>query len=184
VYVRISENGGLSLDDYGTSYVTEAYVAAQIRTATGHEGFRRFERGLNGYQDVYVVSRDERRDFGGLRVRRYVQGWVDRASITPDGVLTAEGWAVPTDPDDTISAVEVARGGIQVLGRFPVGGERPDVPVSLGLQGAFAERGGWTIELHCGQVDASCPLTITAVSAAGERRTLWVGPTPDSTTST
>ncbi|MGH8029020.1 MAG: class I SAM-dependent methyltransferase [Arenimonas sp.] len=57
IYHKASESRTHSADDYGTSYVTEEYVAQSVREHTGQDVALRVERGLFNIQDVYAVRK-------------------------------------------------------------------------------------------------------------------------------
>ncbi len=75
--------GRLAVDQYGTSYVTEAYVAAQIAVTIESDRYGRVERGFWDYQDRYLVAGAEQRDpaefsyvrLADLRRRRLPPWW-------------------------------------------------------------------------------------------------------------
>src|SRR5262249_54868890 len=81
VFVAASESARLDPEEYGTSYVTEAFVREAVRAIGGGEARVAFApRGLAGHQDLTVVWR------GGPeppRVTRFPWGDVDRFSWEP-----------------------------------------------------------------------------------------------------
>ena len=94
LYQQVSENSGLSVQIYGTTYVTEQYVSAALRTAIGPEAcFCRLPRALAMEQDLYCVSQGQRNLDAVLKFERGCWGWVDIRTLSASGRLHVEGWA-------------------------------------------------------------------------------------------
>ena len=93
VFKAVSEaTGRLRPEEYGTSFVTEGYVADSIQRATGECRYQRIERGLWDHQDLYLVAGPEQSHPDGFHFLRPVAGNVDRVDRVGD-TLTVLGWA-------------------------------------------------------------------------------------------
>ena len=93
VFKPVSEaTGRLHPEQYGTSFVTERYVADSICRATGDRRYQRIERGFWDHQDLYVVAGPQRSHPAGFCFLRPVAGNVDRVDRMGDTV-TVLGWA-------------------------------------------------------------------------------------------
>jgi len=57
LYCKMSESRSLSLEDYGTTYVTNDFVSLAVKDETGQPVLLEIPKGLWNYQDVYVVKR-------------------------------------------------------------------------------------------------------------------------------
>jgi SAM-dependent methyltransferase len=57
LFLPISESNSLSCDEYGTTYVTNDFVASVVKRETGQDIEFMVEKFLWTYQDVYVVRR-------------------------------------------------------------------------------------------------------------------------------
>ncbi len=68
VFQEQSESSSLDTKDYGTSWVTEAFVRAAAQEAVGPDPLLRLPRGLANYQDLYVLVKGEAR-FPAFRPR-------------------------------------------------------------------------------------------------------------------
>ena len=86
VFKAVSEaTGRMRPEEYGTSFVTEGYVADSIQRATGECRYQRIERGLWDHPDLYLVAGPEQSHPDGFHFLRPVAGtsigWT--ASVTP-----------------------------------------------------------------------------------------------------
>ena len=92
VFVPDSEARDLDSSEYGTSYVTAEFVERVVDEATDGQGrTRHFARGLCGYQDLYVVTRDGSTSLDSLEVTQFPWGEVDRSNLESNR-LVLEGW--------------------------------------------------------------------------------------------
>lgn len=115
LFVAGSESLVLDPNDYGTAYVTDAFVRAAIADAFGTAAFvRLLPQGLCGVQDLYVVSLDGRCRVTELPVLREPVGNVDHCSFTQSGQLRVSGWAACVDPDDPVNHVFVELDGRRI----------------------------------------------------------------------
>lgn len=135
-----SENAGLDASLYGTTYVSEAWMAAVIGRACGRDRpWFRIPRGLAHEQDLYVVPARADRDLSALaRFRRGPWGWADERRLDDRGELHLRGWAASLD-DGALPAVEVTVDGVAYT--CPTGLPRDDVARVLG--DPRLDRSGW-----------------------------------------
>ena len=94
IFRAVSETERLDAAQYGTSFVTDAFVRAAVRSA-GAAGDRllEFPRGLGGYQDLFVLAAPPLPPQAPeLHLSRYPLGACDRAEIG-EGVVWVAGWA-------------------------------------------------------------------------------------------
>lgn len=111
-----SENENLDNQAYGTTYVTEAYVAGRIRQLFG-EGYvyHRIPRALAHEQDLYVVAPVACQRIQLLAGFRYGPwGWVDECRLEESGRLYLRGWAGSLD-DVLLGHVEIFIDGVCYL---------------------------------------------------------------------
>lgn len=95
VFRPVSETTRLDGSEYGTSYVTAEFVRAVTdRVARPGDRLLAFPSGLGGYQDLYVLVRPPLPPVLDLKLSRFPAGACDRAEISADGVVWAEGWAL------------------------------------------------------------------------------------------
>lgn len=177
LFVRQSESKTLSKNEYGSSYVTEAFVRSTIEAA-GRSGWRykRLIRALCGEQDVYVISRDGEETFAGFAYRQPPVGYVDWFKISPQGELRIGGWAGEPNDGVELDAVQVRIDGRLVMSRKP-DMPREDVVKVLGNNNfAFS---GWECLHAMGQQpeqNLEVLVEVTAVSQSGLSTMLHVSP--------
>lgn len=171
LYTTTSEIEELDSSVYGTSFVSEAYVAKTLAEANGGKPrpYKRLPRGLANEQDLYVVPRDPARDLAVLDgFRRGAWGCVD-AVRTSARYLEMVGWAASLD-DGPLDAVTVRVGEREY--RCPITVPREDVPAALGEPGLKPT--GWEFFAPL-EADESF-VVATATSRQGEQVMLYAGP--------
>lgn len=173
LYERASEISPLDADIYGTTYVSDAYVAQKIRSECGDARFACVKRALANEQDLYLVTRNPAIDLDALasRWRHGVWGWVDVRSRSADGKLHVEGWAGSKESDDPVTHVAIAIDG-EVHRVFPAIA-RPDVAAFLG-SGDASQDFGWRLELDLPEPRQSHRLEVCAATAR-QRQLLYYG---------
>ncbi|HEX2122189.1 MAG TPA: class I SAM-dependent methyltransferase [Thermoanaerobaculia bacterium] len=109
-FAEHSESRVLDASDYGSTWVTESYVRAQVAEIGTNFSCERLPRGLSDWQDLYVISPAP---LASPRPRRSPKGFIELCEVTADGIRFA-GWATVVDEapdrvevriDDEIAAV-------------------------------------------------------------------------------
>lgn len=145
LFVAESESGVLNVNDYGTAYVSDAFVQESIERAFGEAvEVRLLHKGLCGAQDLYVVSSDPARGVARLPNPPSLNGHIDSCVITAAGQLRLSGWAGSLDPTDPADVIHVTLDGLP-LARSAIRLERPDVAAVLGKP--HLHRSGFVVEL-------------------------------------
>jgi SAM-dependent methyltransferase len=127
-----SENDDLDGKEYGTSYVSEAYVREQVRRATGRPRYAYAKRGFCNFQDLYIVAKDPSVDVESFRYNYGILGYIDTFAFQPDGALLLEGWAGDTrDAESRPVKVEVLVDDRRVA-QCETAGPRPEVAAIYG----------------------------------------------------
>jgi SAM-dependent methyltransferase len=121
---RSETAGRLDAEQYGTTWVSEDYVARQIEAASGRRRYGRIERGFWDFQDVYLVTGERQRDPATFSFRAGIVGHVDDVVLGSGSDLAIRGWA--RDAGSAAIAVRVLLGG-QLLAEASPGAARPDV---------------------------------------------------------
>ena len=160
--------GRLAVDQYGTSYVTEAYVAERIATATGSDRYRRVERGFWDFQDLYLVTGDDHRDPAEFSYVRPIRGNVDIVDVDDidEGRLRLLGWAL-ADPPGLEVTVRAGDHQVTTVAEFV-----PSLDVAA-VRGAGYERCRYEIDVDiaaCGDDD----LLVVTATAGDQRACLYV----------
>lgn len=126
-FYAASESQLLDAQDYGTTYVAEAFVADAIGEATNHEAqYRRLPRGFGHHQDVYLVSRATRDELDTLDFHFGPQGYLDEYELRPDRTLKLRGWSADATPGVEVADVQAFING-RLLQRGLPYLPRPDV---------------------------------------------------------
>jgi SAM-dependent methyltransferase len=162
-----SESGSLDAGDYGSTWVTEAFV----RAALEREGVpsRRIPRALCGFQDLYVAGPGL--DFSSLDFQAEPLLFAEGARLS-EGRLELDGWAAVRSGDD-VRSVEVFLDG-ELLAAAPVDLDRADVAGLLGRPGL---RPGWrcVCPIPEGASRSRAVLLLRAVDGRGVGHPLWAG---------
>ena len=171
-FVPHSESTHLDADDYGTTFVTEAFVRDCITAGRGADWpYARLRRGLCSHQDTYIVSNDASVRYEGLKFRLGPEGCLDRCEAVMGGLELA-GWAGDPDPGHSISEIQIRLDGQLVRSCQPVI-PRPDV-VAVLREPRYATA-GWQCLIDLGpsnQASGDKILDIVVVSDDGRTRLL------------
>ena len=163
-----SESRVLDVNDYGSTWVTEDYVRAQVAAIDPGYACIRMRRALAEWQDVYVVSPSP---VDNAEPRRVPKGFVDRLESTADGVRI-EGWA--TAVHERADRVEV-RLGDRVVATTRAFAPRPDVAAFVGAE--TATDSGFGLIIPHGEVRSFRyeVVTVSAYTRENEERILFLG---------
>ena len=163
-----SESRVLDTNEYGSTWVTEEWVRAQVAAIDPSFACVRMPRALADWQDVYVVSPSP---IVEPKPRRTPKGFVDQFEITERGVRIA-GWATLVDAQ--ADRVEL-RLGDTVVAATREFHPRPDVAAWLGAAGA--EQSGWEILVPHDRVRSFRyeVATISAYAPDGQERIFFLG---------
>ena len=172
-FVSESESGSLDKQSYGTSYVSEAFVNDAIAgiphdtAASVH-----IKRGLNGFQDLYIVSRDTGRDFSRLDFNYGPSGWLDKCGMDKNGEVYFLGWAADFNKDTSLSEVQLFINN-NIVQRCTPGGKRPDVAEHF--QNEKGMNSGWSFSLQKGSVSPGDIVTIIIINSREIENILRIG---------
>jgi SAM-dependent methyltransferase len=163
-----SESRVLDTSEYGSTWVTEAYVRAEVAAIDPSFACVRLPRALGDWQDVYVVSPAP---IARPAPRRRPRGFVDQFEITDGGVRIA-GWA--TVIDENADRVEI-RLDDDVIATAREFWPRPDVAAWLGSESA--SESGWELMIpHAAIRSFRYQIaTVSAFSREGTERIFFLG---------
>ena len=169
VFIEQSEAAGrLDTREYGSTYVSEDYVAAQIETATGARGYGRIPRGFWDHQDVYLVTGPAQRDPASFEYRRPITGNVDHLEVS-DGSVRVAGWARTPAPGLRLRV----RAGEVVMYEGGEFGPRHDV---AHVRGAEFLDSGFLLTLPLPPGTSRTSLLVVEARAGDLRRTFFATP--------
>jgi SAM-dependent methyltransferase len=169
----VSESGSLSLEDYGTCWVSEEFVRRALAGAAPGAAVTRFPRALCNFQDLYVAAAGTP---GGAPpdLSGRPEGYVETCRQIGPRRLALAGWAVDRMHGAPPAAVEAAVDGTVVgsCRRLPA---RPDAAPLY--PGERVQPVGWRVdfELPVAAPLAACRFEVRAVDRAGRTGTLWEG---------
>lgn len=144
-FAPLSESRSLSTDDYGSTWVTESFVADAIAKASNGKAFyHRLKRGLL-IQDLYLVVNDPKLDFSTLNLGVRPRGFVDFCTYSRHDEITLQGWAIDTSWTHEIKEVQVLLNG-QLIQKCKPCYPRPDVVEFLKDERALVS--GWTCSFY------------------------------------
>jgi SAM-dependent methyltransferase len=173
-FTPVSESRTLDATQYGSAFVTPSFVARALDSVGAGRSWTRLPRGLNRFQDLYVVVNGDDADFKNLQFDPGPEGCVDTFSITLDGTTVISGWAADRSPSAAVDRVEVFFNGRRVAasGSFE---PRPDVAAYFGNHALINT--GWECraELGAGLSHSTDVLLVRAVSDAGIPEVLFIG---------
>lgn len=163
-----SESRVLDGNDYGSTWVTEEYVRAQVAAIDPGFACIRMRRALAEWQDVYVISPSP---IPNAEPRRVPKGFVDRLEVRDEGVRI-EGWA--TAVHERADRVEV-RLEDRLVATTRDFAPRPDVAAFVGAETATDSGFGVVIphaEIRSFRYEV---VTISAYTREGQERILFLG---------
>jgi SAM-dependent methyltransferase len=166
-----SESGSLPGEEYGTSWVDEAFVRRVLRDLAPDASAHRIPRGLVNFQDLWIVVPEADQDFSGLRVRAEPEGFVEHCSA-PARQLRMAGW----------TADRILRQPPREL-RLRIGGDvrlvirefqpRPEVSALFPYERVTGYGWRFEAELPANALERGALLEIEIVDAAGAISTLY-----------
>jgi len=144
-FAPYSESRSLDTQDYGSTWVTESFVAQAIAKATDGKGiYHRLKRGLL-IQDLYLIVNDPTLDFSSLNIGVRARGYVDSCTYTRHDEITLKGWAAETSWTEQISDVRILVNGHLVQKCIP-GYPRHDVVEFMKDERALIS--GWSCSFY------------------------------------
>lgn len=161
-----SESQFLDRNDYGTTYVKEAYIRELIQQVSQHQAsIFRIPKGLSNYQDLYLVTPQQNRDFTALDFKYYPEGYLDACNITPTGDIQLEGWAVDyCNPKGCVETIQMIVNN-QVIQQCKPSQERPDLVEHFKTSQAL--NSGWNCSIDSGKISPQDIIIIKAVNTVG-----------------
>jgi len=177
-FAETSESDSLAKSDYGSTWVTEAFVRSALERAIGPGGsLHRLERGLCNFQDLYLALPEPGVDFSALDFHSEPHLVVEQARLEDGGRrLELQGWAALRS--GAAREVEVMLDGERIA-MAPVADPRPDVAAYLASYGGDDRylHSGWSVScpLPVGASRTAAVLRLRVVDGRGKAQPLWAG---------
>ena len=171
LFQELSESRTLEPGDYGSTWVTEAFVRSAVaRAAEEPVSVWRASLGLCNFQDLYVAVRDDGAGRSELTFQTEPFLRIETCSLETPDLLTLSGWSVVLSGE--AREVQASLDG-RIVAASPVVGPRSDVAAELKDE-RFA-RSGWklTVPLPSGLDRNAALLILRVVDARGVGHPLW-----------
>lgn len=168
----VSESRRFAEDEYGSTWVTEEFVARAIAEACGGgASWRRFPRALWHSQDLWVVVPEPDADLSGLDLRPGPRGYLDACHLEAPERLVVSGWAGEPGPADGAVEVTVTVGGA-LLGSVTPSLPRADARSEIG---EAADRAGWQLRIDAPEPFSPADLVVVAATSPRGRHVVHAG---------
>jgi hypothetical protein len=166
MFMEASESRTLDLSQYGSNYVNRQFVTRAVDSVTGGKAhLHRIERGIDRFQDIYIVARKLNRDFSDLKFVHDPGGFFDGGELSADGTACLNGWAADFNPGGTIKEIQFLTKG-KVIATVVPSYDRPDVAKAFGRPALL--HSGWTCNLRRDLVRLKDIIEIKVVNGTGQ----------------
>ncbi|WRH68183.1 MAG: class I SAM-dependent methyltransferase [Planktothrix sp. GU0601_MAG3] len=141
LFIPNSESRSLDMNEYGTSYVGESFVAQSLQIISqGEAVYSRIPKGICGYQDLYLVTRTPQKSLSSLKFIHHPQGKIERCELTPEGNLLLTGSILEINPNGQLDSILISINGRLVQnGLFSVKPHHSDAQWSWSYQFPLTE---------------------------------------------
>jgi len=177
VFREVSESSSLEKNEYGTCWVSEAFVRRAVAEAVGPWPVLRISRGLASFQDLYVIVKQAgvEHHFPNLKLEREADGFLESCHLVGNRALRLAGWAADRVEGEPPREVRVRIDGAEVASCRDLE-PRPAV-ADRTFSADPVPAVGWraTFEIPPGADPVSARLTVHTVTAAGEEKLLYAG---------
>lgn len=161
LFIPNSESRTLDVNEYGTTYVGETFVANCLNTLSqGEAVYSRIPLGICRYQDLYLVTRTPQKSLSSLQFSHHPQGKIERCELTEAGNLILTGWVSEINPNSQLEAILVLINGTLI----PKG--------LLSLQPG-SDEGQWSWSYHVNLEDTTQE-SIILIKAVNSQGLEWV----------
>ena len=161
LFIPNSESRSLDMNEYGTSYVGESFVAQSLKTISqGEAVYSRIPQGICGYQDLYLVTRTPQNPLSSLKFSHHPQGKIERCELTLEGNLLLTGRLSEINPNGQLDSILVS-----INGKFIQNGLFAFKPTDSDTQSS------WSYQLPLGEIS---PQDIILIKAINNQELEWV----------
>ncbi|CAC5343809.1 MULTISPECIES: class I SAM-dependent methyltransferase [Planktothrix] len=161
LFIPNSESRSLDVNEYGTSYVGESFVAQSLKTISqGEAVYSRIPQGICGYQDLYLVTRTPQNPLSSLKFSHHPQGKIERCELTIEGNLLLTGRLSEINPNGQLDSILVS-----INGKLIQNGLFAFKPTDSDTQSS------WSYQLPLGEIS---PQDIILIKAINNQELEWV----------
>ncbi len=93
LFHAVSESDSLAKEEYGSTWVSEAFVRRRLGAIDPGLSCHRIPRALANHQDLYLVAREPGVDFSGLAFTGDLEGYIEGFELEAPDRLFVRGWA-------------------------------------------------------------------------------------------
>jgi SAM-dependent methyltransferase len=170
LFMAKSESQALDHNQYGSTYVSEDFVSRVVdRVTAGRGHLHRINRGLNRFQDLYIVAKHLHRDFAALNLVHDPAGYLDTFQHTGAGEVYLSGWAADFNAGGSIEKVQVLSNGRLIATTVP---RQDRADVAAYFQVPSIVRSGWSIHLSSDECGHDSIIEVKCVNNNGITSTL------------
>lgn len=172
LFQEISESGSLAGSDYGSAWVTEAFVRRALERVAAGASLHRIPRALCNYQDLYVAVLEPEVDFSGFAFHGEPDFFLEHASVSGADLFYLWGWTARRGAG-ALREVQVLLDG-ELMATSGIDSPRPEVAV---LFGDRELRPGWGVSfrLPAGVSHSASVLLIRVVDDRRRAFPVWAG---------
>ncbi|CAD5916382.1 class I SAM-dependent methyltransferase [Planktothrix agardhii] len=157
LFIPNSESRSLDVNEYGTSYVGESFVAQSLKTISqGEAVYSRIPQGICGYQDLYLVTRTPQNPLSSLKFSHHPQGKIERCELTIEGNLLLTGRLSEINPNGQLDSILVS-----INGKLIQNGLFAFKPTDSDTQSS------WSYQLPLGEISPQDIILIKAINNQG-----------------
>ncbi|CAD0233167.1 conserved hypothetical protein [Planktothrix agardhii] len=157
LFIPNSESRSLDVNEYGTSYVGESFVAQSLKTISqGEAVYSRIPQGICGYQDLYLVTRTPQNPLSSLKFSHHPQGKIERCKLTIEGNLLLTGRLSEINPNGQLDSILVS-----INGKLIQNGLFAFKPTDSDTQSS------WSYQLPLGEISPQDIILIKAINNQG-----------------
>jgi hypothetical protein len=171
LFQELSESGSLATSDYGSAWVTEAFVRRALERVAAGASVHRIPRALCNFQDLYVAVLEPEADFSGMGFSAEPQLFLEHVSISGSDRLSLWGWAARRGAG-ALREVQVVLDG-ELMATSVIDAPRPEVAALIQNPEL---RPGWGISfrLPAGTSHSASVLLIRVIDDRGSAFPAWV----------
>ena len=170
LFIASSESRTLDSNQYGSCYVDQQFVPRVVDSVTrGKAHLHRIERGLDRFQDIYILAKNLNKDFSDLNFVHDPGGCFDRGELSADGSVNLNGWAADINVGASIKEVQFLTNDRLISSVVP-SYDRPDVAAFF--QRPAVLRSGWSCNLKRGLIRSNDIVEINVVNDKGRSRVI------------
>ncbi|MDY6802887.1 MAG: class I SAM-dependent methyltransferase [Cyanobacteriota bacterium] len=160
-----SESRFLDKEEYGTTFVNEAFVRKVVASVSEGQAFIcRIKEGICGAQDLYLVSKKPFKDLDSFNFRYHPKAGLEYCQAIADDRIRLKGWAIDLNPQGKIDDILIVVNG-QIVEKCQPSYSRPDLAERF--PNSELLNCGWSCDFATDKVSLDDVISIKAVNNYG-----------------